>query len=120
MRQTLRLLPDAKITEITSEAEFFDLDDVDGLLTTAEGGSAWTLANPEYGVVLPVTPPPKIPLVFLVAGKDLDLVRYLNIWLDFQHTEGIIATYFGYWIQGGGLEPEEVRWNIAHDVLGLW
>lgn len=90
------------------------------LLTTAEGGSAWTLAHPEYGVVLPVRPPPQIPLVLPVAGQDAELVRYLNVWIAYQRSRGVVDDYFDHWIRGGALEEKEPRWSIGRTVLGWW
>lgn len=118
--RTVRQFPKANLIEIDTEAEFFDLEGIDALVTTAEGGSAWTLAYPEYGVVLPVRPAPEIPLVLPVAGRDQEMVQFLNVWIGFQRAQGTIDDYFDFWIQGEGLEAKEQRWSIGRDVLGWW
>lgn len=112
--------PEATMTPLETEDEFFERADLDALVTTAEGGSAWTLAYPEYGVVLPIKPAPEVPLVIPVAGRDIDLREYLNVWIKFHRTRGTLGTYFDYWIKGGGLEEREPRWSIGRDVLGWW
>jgi ABC-type amino acid transport substrate-binding protein len=116
----LARLPRARVVQIEDEGEFFTLEGVDALVTTAEGGSAWTLAHPEYGVALPIKPPPEVPLVLVVAGRDLELVQVLDSWIESKVRQGAIDRYFDYWIRGGGLEERVPRWSIARDVLGLW
>jgi len=116
----MRLLPHARRVEIDSEPEFFGLDDVDALVTTAEGGSAWTLIYPRYTIVLPITPIPKVPLVIAVAGRDQALGRYLDRFIAFHRAEGTLDGLFEKWIQGEDSAKATPRWSIGRDILHLW
>ena len=118
--KSLERFPEANIVEIENEGDFFGSDVADALVTTAEGGSAWTLAHPDYGVVLPVKPAPRIPLVMVVGGNDLELQRVLNVWIRFQESQGTTQRYFDHWIRGGALEETAPRWSVGRDLLGLW
>ena len=118
--KALRVFPEAQLRKVESEREFFEMDGIDGLVTTAEGGSAWTLAHPEYGVVLPIQPPPEVPLVIPVGGRDEELVTFLNVWISLQKSQGTIDAYFDHWIRGEALAGKVPRWSIGRDVLGWW
>lgn len=74
------LFPDFVVTELDSEADFFDLAEFKNqiLLTSAEAGSAWTLLNPGYDVVTPFSVHQGAPLVIAVGGKDLMLEHFIS------------------------------------------
>jgi len=113
-------LPEAKIAVLSSEAEFFEKSDADALLTSAEGGSAWTLIHPEYSVVLPVQPAPEFHYVLPVAGYDRVLSDYLNRWIDVSESDGTLDALFSYWIRGETKGDANRRWSIGRNVLGWW
>jgi ABC-type amino acid transport substrate-binding protein len=113
-------LPEAKIAVLSSEAEFFEGSDADALLTSAEGGSAWTLIHPEYSVVLPVQPAPEFHYVLPVAGYDRVLSDYLNRWIDVSQNDGTLDALFSYWIRGETMGGGDRRWSIGRNVLGWW
>jgi ABC-type amino acid transport substrate-binding protein len=115
-----RLLPRAQLVEIRTDAEFFELEGVDALATTAEGGSYWTLSHPGYSVVLPISPPPQVPLVFAVAQTDRQFVEWLDRWIEWMQNDGAIDEMFAHWIQGEAFATREPRWSIGSNVLGWW
>ncbi|NOQ13286.1 MAG: cation:dicarboxylase symporter family transporter [Methyloprofundus sp.] len=94
--------PGFKVIELDSEADFFDLPAFRNqvLLTSAEGGAAWTLLNPDYDVVTPFSIHQGAPLVIAVGGQDLMLEHFISTWIKLKHTDGTIDTLFKYWIQG--------------------
>ncbi len=40
------------------------------MVVTAERGSAYTLLHPEYSVAVPKPRPFKVPLAYVIAGRD--------------------------------------------------
>ncbi|NOR71677.1 MAG: cation:dicarboxylase symporter family transporter [Methylomarinum sp.] len=96
------LFPDFKVTELDSEADFFNRKEFQDqvLLTTAEGGSAWTLLNPDYVVVTPFANRQGAPLVIAVSGEDLILEHFISTWIKLKQTDGTIDALFRHWIRG--------------------
>jgi len=105
------LFPDFKVTELDSEAEFFKLPEFRDqiLLTTAEGGSAWTLLNPSYEVVTPFSNHQGAPLVIAVGGEDLMLEHFITTWIKLKQTDGTIEMLFKHWIHGETTTEQESR-----------
>ncbi len=103
------LFPDFKVTELDSEADFFNRKEVQDqvLLTTAEGGSAWTLLYPDYVVVNPFANRQGAPLVIAVSGEDLILEHFISTWIKLKQTDGTIDALFTYWIRGEITEKPE-------------
>ncbi|BCG63644.1 MAG: proton glutamate symport protein [Methyloprofundus sp.] len=100
------IFPDFKVTELDSEADFFHLPEFHEqiLLTSAEGGAAWTLLNPDYDVVTPFSVHQGAPLVIAVGGEDLMLEHFLTTWIKLKQTDGTIDTLFKHWIQGESVQ----------------
>lgn len=97
-----RLFPNFEVIELDSEAEFFNDKEInaDILLSSAEGGSAWTLLHPEYEVVNPFANRQGAPLVIAVSGEDLMLEHFISTWIKLKQTDGTIDALFRHWIQG--------------------
>ena len=111
-------LPQAEIVELNTEREFFEgTSTFDVLLTTAEGGSAWTLFYPRYTVVEPFAHPVRVPLVYPVGGRDLRFEEFLNKWIDIKKRDGTVNLLYNYWILGHDPKPKQPRWSIVRDVL---
>ncbi len=113
-------MPNAEVVELASEREFFDSihAEVDGLLTTAEGGSAWTLLYPQYDFVSPVRPGLAAPVVIALGGQqDLIFEEVMSNWVDLQRLDGTIDKLFEYWVLGRPAHAEGPRWSIIRDVL---
>ncbi|MDJ0943110.1 MAG: cation:dicarboxylase symporter family transporter [Kiloniellales bacterium] len=117
--QILERFPKAKVVELESETEFFEGQrrDLDALLTSAEGGSAWTLIQPFYAVVNPFPRPQRLPAAFPFAGPDPRFERLLNHWIELQQTNGTVQELFDHWILGRGSEARGPRWSVIRDVL---
>jgi ABC-type amino acid transport substrate-binding protein len=111
----------AKISELQSERDFFTGQNrnLDALVTSAEGGSAWTLLYPSYKVVNPLTGTDKIPLGFALAGDDQDLEHFLAVWVRLKKDDGTIRRLKDYWIFGVTAAKKQPRWSIIRNVLGL-
>lgn len=116
--QLRRLFPGTEVVGLEREEEFFEAGDArfDVLVTSAEGGSAWTLIHPSYAVV-PVHPPSELPLVYPFARGDQEFENYVNVWIDLKHRNGTVDTLFDYWIRGQPPQGSVRRWSILHDVL---
>jgi ABC-type amino acid transport substrate-binding protein len=92
---------------------------VDGLVFSAEGGSAWTLVYPQFSVAVPAPDFLKIPAGYAVRRGDPEMVSFLNAWILLKQRDLTIQRLFEYWFEGR--EPPEAqttRWSILHDVLG--
>lgn len=113
-------LPNAELVPIVSFGEFFEgaHPQVEAVVISAEGGSAWTLRHPDYQVVVPFADVAPLPAGYPVAGGDLELVAYLDSWLRLQRATGVIDRAYDHWILGRVTAAERRRWSVLHDVLG--
>ncbi|MBA7701359.1 Membrane-bound lytic murein transglycosylase F [subsurface metagenome] len=111
--------PLAEVVGIDSIQDYFGgkRDDIDVLLISAEGGSAWTLLHPEYQIVIPKPTVIKQPIGYPVAGGDLEMINFLNRWIDLKKKDGTIERIYNYWILGMGASEKEPRWSILRNVL---
>lgn len=91
---------------------------VDGLITSAERASAWTILHPEYKVVNPLPYHLNNSLVFPVANDDV-WHEYVNRWIDFRMQDGTIDKMYKQWILGKEYLPERKSWSIYKDVFGF-
>ncbi len=114
-----RRLPDVEIVVIDSARSYFSgmRDDLDGLIIAAEEGAAWNVLYPNYTVVVP-RPMTQRPVGMAVRSSDVDLIRLLDRWLDFERLDGSLDRLRTYWIEGGGTKELEPRWCVLRDVLG--
>jgi hypothetical protein len=70
----------------------------DGLLTSAEGGSAWAVLHPRttlltvFGARLPEQ------LALLIGGQDPDFEDYINTWLTRKREQGFLDRLYRHWI----------------------
>ena len=117
--QILERFPQAEIVELDSESEFFESPrhELDALLTSAEGGAAWTLIHPFFAVVNPFPRPLRLPAAYAFAGPDPRFERLLNHWIEVQQTNGAFEGLFDHWILGRGSEKKGPRWSVIRDVL---
>ena len=113
------VLPRAQKVEIETEREFFEGKvEADALVTSAEGGSAWTLLYPEFTVLAPVRPSPKTPLVLAMAKSSTELKQIVDSWIYLKQRDRTFDTLYKHWILGQKDKGAEHRWSIARDVLG--
>jgi Na+/H+-dicarboxylate symporter/ABC-type amino acid transport substrate-binding protein len=90
---------------------------LDAAVATAERGSAWTLLHPEYSVAVPKPRLFKVPLAYVVAGRDSEMAGVINTWIDLKRKDGTIDALFAYWILGQGTTTKTPRWSIIDNVL---
>ena len=117
--QIIEKLPQAEVVELKSETEFFESPrrELDALLTSAEGGAAWTLVHPFYTVVNPFPRPLRLPAAYPFAGPDPRFERLLNHWIEAKKTDGTFQDLFDHWILGRGSEARGPRWSVIRDVF---
>lgn len=114
-----RLFPNFSVTELSSEAEFFNNPEYKDhiLITTAEGGSAWTLIYPDYVVVNPFAERQGKPLVIAISGQDLILEHFISSWIKLKQIDGTIDTLFAHWILGKSPTDSAPRWNLMQHIF---
>ena len=83
-------VPLARVVQLESVSQFFEdpPEPMDALLTSAEGGSAWTLVYPNYTVVNPKPRPVKIPVSYPYAGPDPRFAKFLERWIQLKRKDG--------------------------------
>ena len=89
------------LVPIADKQRFFvegTFNQVDALLTTAEGGSAWSVLYPQTSLVTPFHADLSGQMVILVAGDDSSLLLYLNTWLARARSNGALNDLERYWI----------------------
>src|SRR5206468_4730971 len=85
-------LKDAEIVPIEKVDEIFAPHDppVDAFIATAERGSAYTLLHPEYSVAVPKPRPFKVPLGYVIAGRDAPMAAMVNTWIELKRKDGTL------------------------------
>ena len=114
-------LNNVEFVELDYERDFFTgkAKQLDALVTSAEGGSAWTLLYPRYEFVIPQGRSTGTPLVFLTGSREDFLFKeYLDHWILLRRLDETIDRTFKYWIQGSTTATDERRWSVIRDVLG--
>lgn len=105
--------PNFNTTSLESVKAYFNQPEhYDALVLSAEAGFAWSMFYPEFGVVVPKGIDLKYPIGFAVARYNLDMLSYLNAWLDIQKANGTITNNYNYWILGKNNQPEAKRWAL--------
>jgi Na+/H+-dicarboxylate symporter len=115
-------LPHADLVSVDSPRAFFrgGHEELDGLIFSAESGSAWTLIYPQFAVAVPQPDLLKIPLGYAVKRGETRMVAFLDAWIGLKQRDRTIHRLFDYWLLG--IDPPEAkprRWSILHDVLGV-
>ena len=90
---------------------------VDAIVATAERGSAYTLLHPEYSVAVPQPRPFKVPLAYVIAGRDTALTSLVNEWIELKRKDGTIDALFAHWVLGQDSGPKRPRWSVWDNVL---
>lgn len=108
-----------EVVELPTEQIFFEGKgtNLDALLTTAEGGAAWTLIYPRYAIVSPLDPPNRVPLVLGLAERDPKFEEYLNNWIRLNRLNGTIDELVNHWIYGRTAVKKKPRWSVMRNVL---
>lgn len=120
-REKLRAyLPQAEQIVIDSVHDFFQdkTDRFDGLVITAQTGSAWCLIYPAFSVAVPLPDVLAVPFAYPVARGDQDLLAFLTSWIELKKKDGTIDHLFAHWVLGDAIKSRESRWSVMRDVLG--
>ena len=114
-----RRRPNLSYDLLEDEEAFFTTDPspADALLTSAEAGSAWTLAYPDYRVVVPRGATRVLPLAYPLPKGETALRRFLDRWLETKRAEGRLDGFYEHWILGRLAGRDEPRWSVLRDVL---
>ena len=86
---------------ISSTRQFLDDSSgtrYDALLTTAEGGSSWSVLYPETNVLTVFGRDLPNQMVMLLGGKDPQWLTFLNQWISVQEAEGLFRRLYNHWI----------------------
>jgi ABC-type amino acid transport substrate-binding protein len=119
IRKVQAEVPNADVVPIDRMDDIFKPHDppIDAFVATAERGSAYTLRHPEYSVAVPQPRPVKVPLAYIVGGRDQALAQVVNTWIELKRRDGTIDELFGHWILGREAAAAKPRWSIARNVL---
>ena len=114
-----RLLPEARIVELSGAEEFFTGagQEADALLLSAEEGAAYTYRYPQY-VVVHSRKNIRLPAAYAVPKGDIETMHVVSNWIDLKRNDGTIDALYDYWMLGGASRPREPRWSIIRNVLG--
>ena len=115
-----RLVPtEFEVVEMNSASEYFDGRDVeaDGIVMSAESGSAWTMLRPQFAVANPLQGEIQVPIYYLTAS-DFAFEKFLKNWLALKKADGTYGRLYDYWILGIDASSPVPRWCILRDVLG--
>ena len=118
-RRILNTFPEATIVNILSPRDFLkgDQPELDGVVYSAEGGSAWTLIYPDFNIVVPQPLSAKVPMGYPLPTGDAEWSRFISTWVELEKKNGSVDLLFNHWIRGGGAKDTEPRWSIIRDVL---
>jgi ABC-type amino acid transport substrate-binding protein len=119
LRKAQAELPGAEIVPLDRIDDIFGphVPPLDAFLATAERGSAYALLHPEFSVAVPQPRPSKVPLAYVIAGRDQALAALVDTWIDLKRKDGSIDELVSYWILGQHAAKATPRWSIVHDVL---
>jgi hypothetical protein len=83
-------LPDVQLIQVASVREFFEAPEgrFDALLASAEGGSAWTLLHPRFGVVVPRPNVVTGPIALARPRNAPELHDYVSTWVALKRRDG--------------------------------
>lgn len=114
--------PQAGLYDIANYDSLFSISDtdsiqIDGLLTSAERASAWTVSHPDYKVVNPLPYHLYNTLVYPLANDEV-WREYINRWIDFRKNDGTFDRAYKQWILGKEYRQDTGVWCIYNDVLG--
>ena len=90
---------------------------LDAFVASAERGSAYTLLHPEYSVAVPKPRPFKVPLAYVIAGRDRAMAAMVDTWIELKRKDGTIDELFAHWILGQDAAPKRPRWSVMDNVL---
>lgn len=94
-----------------------DAPNIDAFAIISEEGAAWTILYPSFTLV-PPSPPVFLPMGYVVARSNTDMLLYLDTWLLSARSNGTIDQLYKYWMLGQVKAKQPPRWSIIRNVLG--
>ncbi len=116
-----KLIPTVQLEVLNSPRPYLrgKRPDLDAVVQSAEGGSAWSLIYPAYSVAVPMPVVVKAPTAYPVAQRDAEFAQFVSSWIDIKESEGELDRLFNHWITGRDSGQKEHRWCFVRDVMGL-
>jgi proton glutamate symport protein len=111
------LFPKARIVELASYDELPARTDVDAALWTEDQAVAWTQARSGYTAVVPADTGAPLLFTYLMPPDSADMLRYVNLWLQFEAGSGVRKRALDYWVKGVPRRGNEPRWNLIDNVI---
>jgi ABC-type amino acid transport substrate-binding protein len=113
-------LPRAELVEVETPRRFLrgELPAVDGLLTSAEAGGAWTLIYPSFSIAIPTDLSFRLPIAFALPRGQPDWLNFVNSWIAVAQSTGTVDRAFERWVLGRDVGADTPRWSVMGDVLG--
>ena len=113
-------LPRAEVIEVETPRPFLrgELPEVEGLLTSAEAGGAWTLIYPSFSIAIPTDLSFRLPIAFGLPQGQPDWLNFVNSWIALAQSSGIVDLAFDRWVLGRAAGTDTPRWSIMRNVLG--
>jgi ABC-type amino acid transport substrate-binding protein len=114
------IYPNAEVVMLEDPVDFYEKNfpNLDAMLATAEGGSAWTLLYPKFHAVVIKPETHKIPLAYPIAKGDRELESLISKWIYLEKDSPTFRKRYDYWIMGIGAEEKKPRWSVLRNVLG--
>lgn len=112
-------LPQTVGVKIESTESFIQGDSTlaDGLLTSAQSGSYFTLLHPEFKIVNPLPETITIPIVYPVGDESYEFLEYVNNWIIVISKQGKVDKLYDHWILGKQVTQPKKNWSIMKDAL---
>ena len=58
-----------------------------------------------------------VPIVYPMPGEALDMVQYVNTWIELKKRDNTLEDLYNYWILGKEAVKGGPRWSVIRDVL---
>jgi len=112
------LLPGAEPVEVSSLRDYLESGSkkADGMMWSAENGSAWTLLYPNFSVV-PIHPPYRVPVGFAFSHKNNELADFVSQWLKIVRASQADERLYDHWILGKNADERGPRWSVIRNIL---
>jgi Na+/H+-dicarboxylate symporter/ABC-type amino acid transport substrate-binding protein len=119
-KKVLELFPNAKLIHIDSPRKYFrgHYKQVDALVFSTEGGSAWSMLYPKYTAMVPKGLKLRAPVGFALPSGKIEYVQFINTWLKLKKENGFLKKVYDYWILGKNPKAIKPRWSVIKDVFG--
>ncbi len=114
------LVPASRIAVIENYHDYIEKYPNDILLRGEFQSIAWSLAHPNFTVVIPEPEIAKDPFGYAIAMQADRFLCYLNLWLNLKKTEHLSEQQFNLWVLGktDSSTSSKRRWSIIRNVLG--